>query len=226
MHDAGNCRAVLRAHHQHVASVAIGHHLLLQVLRGVLAAEVRFERSAQSRTLLPQPVAQRLELGTRIVHDLAGRIDLAADLRDLTLERRDRFDDAREQRERCPRAADAGGARLDRREKCRERNQRQRLERTAFDGQRRQDLVEVGWRAQRDLALRGEKTHRFGGRRQRRADVVCVELRPQTRETVRPGRRLREPGDGLDDTVEFEGLEGAWVHVAGREAACERNLPI
>jgi hypothetical protein len=37
-------------------------------------------------------------------------------------------------------------------------------------------------------------------------------------------RGLREPGDSLDDPIEFEGVQGAWVHVVWSEAACEQNL--
>ena len=49
VHDARDRRAMLAAHDQHVAAVAIGDDLLLQVLRGVAAAQVRFERAAQPR---------------------------------------------------------------------------------------------------------------------------------------------------------------------------------
>ena len=62
VHDARNRGAVLGAHHQHVAAVALGDDLLLQVLRRVLAAQVRLERAAQPRALLAQPIADALQL--------------------------------------------------------------------------------------------------------------------------------------------------------------------
>ena len=73
VHDAGDRRPVLGADDQHVAAVAIGDDLLLQVLRGVLAAQVRLERAAQPRALLPQAVADAAQLRRRIVQDLARR---------------------------------------------------------------------------------------------------------------------------------------------------------
>ena len=99
--DAGNRRAVLGAHDQHVAAVAIGDDLLLQVLRGVLAAQVRLERAAQPRPLLAQPIANALQLRARVVDDLAGRVDLAADVGDLALERRRRRRQSRAGSETC-----------------------------------------------------------------------------------------------------------------------------
>ena len=63
-------------HDQHVAAVALGDDLILQVLRGVLAAQVRLERAAQPRPLLAQPVADALQLRARVVDHLAGRVDV------------------------------------------------------------------------------------------------------------------------------------------------------
>ena len=103
----GIARAVFRADDEHVAAVAVGDDLLLQVLRRVLAAQVGLERAAQTRALLAQPIANALQLRTGIVHDLAAGIDLAAHVGDLALERGGRFDDRAEQRERRAGAADA-----------------------------------------------------------------------------------------------------------------------
>ena len=52
MHDSRDRAAVFGAHDQHVAAVAIGDDLLLQVLRRVLAAQVGLERAAQPRRCL------------------------------------------------------------------------------------------------------------------------------------------------------------------------------
>ena len=95
MNDAGNRGPVLGANDQHVAAMAIGDDLLLEVFRGVLAAQVRLERAAQPRALPPQAVADAAQLRRGIVHDLARRVDLAADVGDLALEGRRPFDDAR-----------------------------------------------------------------------------------------------------------------------------------
>ena len=75
--DAGNVAAVLRSDDEHVAAVAFGDDLILEVLRRVLAAEVRLERAAQAGALLPQPIANGFQLRTRVVDDFARRVDLA-----------------------------------------------------------------------------------------------------------------------------------------------------
>ena len=84
--DARDRRPVLGADDEHVAAVAVGDDLLLQVLRRVLAAQVRLERAAQPRPLLAQPIAHAPQLRARIVDDLAAGVDLAADVGDLRLE--------------------------------------------------------------------------------------------------------------------------------------------
>ena len=73
---------------QHVAAVSLGDDLVLQVLRRVLAAQVRLERAAQPRLLPPQPVANASQLRARIVDDLARRVDVGARPGDFALERR------------------------------------------------------------------------------------------------------------------------------------------
>ena len=91
--DAGNRRAVLGLDDEHVAAVAVADDLILQILRGVLAAQIRFERRAQARPLLAQLRAQPRQLRAGGVVDLAGRVDLAADVGDLGLERSAVFGD-------------------------------------------------------------------------------------------------------------------------------------
>ncbi len=112
MDDARDRRAVFGANDQHVAAVSIGHDLLLQVLRGVLAAQIGLERPAQPRALLAQPVPDPPQLAARIVHHLAGGVDLAADVRDLSFEGGDTIGDGAENREGCARAPHASGGRI------------------------------------------------------------------------------------------------------------------
>jgi hypothetical protein len=52
VNDAGDRRAVLCLDHEHVAAVAVAHHLILQIARRILAAKIRFERRSQTRPLL------------------------------------------------------------------------------------------------------------------------------------------------------------------------------
>ena len=119
VHDARNAAAVLGLHEQHVAAVALGDDLILQVLRRLLAAQVRLERAAQPRLLLAQPIADQPQLRARVVDDLARRVDLLAHLRRLALERRGAGGGGVEQRKRSRRAADAGARLVDRVEKRR-----------------------------------------------------------------------------------------------------------
>ena len=72
----GNVAAMLGLDDQHVAAVPLGDDLILQVLRGVLAAQVRLERAAQAAALLAQPIADASQLGTGIVDHVARRVDL------------------------------------------------------------------------------------------------------------------------------------------------------
>ena len=88
VHDAGNAGAVFGLHDEHVAPVALGDDLLLKILGRFLAAQIRLERAPQARLLLPQPLADQLQLGARMIDDFARRVDLVADLRDFALEGR------------------------------------------------------------------------------------------------------------------------------------------
>ena len=84
--DPRNRAALLGLDDEHIAAVALGHHLILQVLRRLLAAQVRLERAAQAGALLPQPVPKPFQRGARIVHHVAGRVDLVARLSGFTFE--------------------------------------------------------------------------------------------------------------------------------------------
>ena len=76
--DAGNRAAMLGFDDEHIAAVPLGDDLILQMLRRVLAAQVRLERAPQPRPLLAQPLADDLQLRARVIDDVAGRVDLVA----------------------------------------------------------------------------------------------------------------------------------------------------
>ena len=79
----GTLRAMLGADHQHVAAVALGDDLLLQVLRRVLAAHELIERLAQTLALLAQPIANRSQRRAGVIQDLARGVDRPANGGDL-----------------------------------------------------------------------------------------------------------------------------------------------
>ena len=183
----GIAAAVFGAHDQHVAAVAIGDDLLLQVLRGVLAAQVRLERAAQARALLAQPVADAPQLRARIVDDVAAGIDLAAHVGDLALERGRGLDDrarARGKAARARRTAADGG--FDRSEEVGEPEQLQRLERAAFDRER----VERSPRAPPARAARSRRRPR-GSARSRRSSPARPPPLPASAQRVQPGEPVR-----------------------------------
>src|ERR1043166_5490401 len=88
VHDAGNRRAMLGLHDDHVPAVAFGDDLVLQILRGFFSAQIRLERAAEARSLLSQLLPNRLELRARAVDDFSRLVDLLADLSRFVLERR------------------------------------------------------------------------------------------------------------------------------------------
>ena len=61
-----------------------------------------------------------------------------------------------------------------------------------------------------------QQAHPFRRRGERGFDTARVGHRFERREPRLAERRQREARQGLDDTVELEGSEGAWVH--GTEA--------
>jgi hypothetical protein len=72
----------------------VGDDLLLQVLRGVLAPQVGFQRAAQPCPLPAQALADPPQLRRGIVHHVPRRIDFPLDVGDFLIERRSPFGDA------------------------------------------------------------------------------------------------------------------------------------
>ena len=102
----GIAAAMLGLDDQHVAAVALGDDLILQVLRRLLAAQVRLERAAQPRALLAQPVADPLSSGLASSTTSPDGSIFSRTCADLALERRGAAGRRFEERERCRRAAD------------------------------------------------------------------------------------------------------------------------
>ena len=139
MDDARNRRPVLGSHDEDVPAVAIGHDLLLQVFGRVLAAQIRLERAAQPRALLPQPIAHAAQLRARIVDDLAPGVDLAADVGDLRFEGGGGVGNRAQNRTGAPGAPHGGARDLHGGQERAESQEVHGFERPAFDGERGQD---------------------------------------------------------------------------------------
>ena len=84
VHDAGNAAPMLGLHDEHVAAVALGDDLVLQVLRGVLAAQVGLERAAQPASAAGAAVPDDPQLRAGVIDDIARRVDLVARPRRLS----------------------------------------------------------------------------------------------------------------------------------------------
>ena len=173
---------MLGLHEEHVAAVPFRDDLVLQILRGVLAAQVRLERASQARALLAQPLPNELQLGARVVDDLTRRVDLVARLRRLAFERRGAAARGFEQRKRSRRASDSSPRFVDRIEKRGEREQAERFERAPFNGQCGQNLRQIGGCAQRERPVGDDVPRRLARSRLKLGDLVGVGRRPQVPE--------------------------------------------
>ena len=211
---------MLGLHQQHEPAVALGDDQVLEVLRGVLAAQVRLERLAQLRAMTAQAVADGRQRGAGLVLDVARRRDGAPDGGDFRLERRRAAGQSLEAGQVARRPADCRGAFLDRFQVVRQRQQPQRLERTPGDIQQLQQRLEVLRRAQRKHRVARQVADRLRRGRQRLAHDSRLGGRRQGIEARPSGRRQREAAHGSDNTIEFEGLQAASGHV-GSESAVE-----
>ena len=212
--DARDRRAVLRAHDEDEAAVAVGDDLILEVLRRVAVAQERLERAAQPRLLASQAVAHRPQFRAGIVLDLARRVDLVPDVGDLGLERGAAFDDGLQDGEGALGAPDA-----------------RRAWRRPTRGSHRAPASRSGSRARPSTARRAEAGREVGGRRQRERPHQFVEAdafgrgRQPLGHTPRVGRRAkrgqafgaqwrgREPTHHVHDPGKFEGLQDGWLHL-------------
>ncbi len=212
VHDARNRRPVLGLHDDHIAAIALGDDLILQVLRRVLAAQVRLKRAAQTRALLAESIANDSELGARVVDDIAGVIDLLPHLLGFAFERRRGAARGFETRERSGGAANRRDGFVDRAQECREVEQSLGFERAAFDRERHENLRHVAGGAQRKQGVRREIFGRLGGRREQLRDLVRVNRRREAAEPLVAHRRQREAADHVDDTIELESPEDCRLH--------------
>ncbi|HYC22031.1 MAG TPA: hypothetical protein VEI94_04980 [Candidatus Bathyarchaeia archaeon] len=212
MHDARNRGSLLGLHHEHVAAGALGDDLLLQMLRRVLAAQIRFEGRPQAAALLPKAIADDPELGARVVDHFAGRIDLRGDVCDFGLERRGAIRRGEQPRERRAAAPDGGARIVDRREEPREREQPSRLERARLHRQRRNRLGQIFRRPERKPLTGGQEADRFARLGQTFLHHLRVGRRLQPGELPGAERSDSERLHGVDNPLEFECPKGAWLH--------------
>ncbi len=198
---------------EHVAAVAIADDLILQISRRVLAAQIRFERRAQPRSLLAQLRAQARQLGAGVVVHFARRVDLAAHVGDLVLERSAVFGERLQRGEGAADAADRGARERERIEKLRECQQPQRVERAPLDRKRRQHRVEIRGRIQRERGVGVEILDAFGRRGEQLRGAMRIGLRLELGQARRAERRQRKAAHDVDDLIPLEGPQGAWLHV-------------
>jgi hypothetical protein len=214
---------MLRLDDEHVAAAPFRDHLVLQVLRGVLPAQVRLERRPQARALLSQPLADVLQLVAGRVEHVAGRIDLLADLAGLALERSGAARGRLEVRKRSRGAADGRTRFVHGIDERRERQETRRLERPSFDRERREDLRQIARGAKGKGAVGGEIARRFAGGREQPRDVLRIGGWTEPPQALDAHWRQREGCDGIDNPIEFEGPQGARMHHGNGIRAGWRN---
>ena len=164
VHDAGDGGPVLGLDHQHVAPVAVGDHLLLQVLRRVSSAEERLQGAAQPRTLTAQPPADAGKLRRGVVHHLAGRCELSPDVGDLADERCGSARDGTEQWEARAELCDDRAGMFDRLEVLGQSQQAKRLQRAPVHFERVHYRRQVGGGAKREAGMIRQKPDGFARR--------------------------------------------------------------
>jgi len=225
VNDPGDGRPVLGADDQHVAAVAVGDDLVLQVAGGVAPPEVRLERAAQAGPLAAQAVTDRSQLGARVVGHLAARVDLLADLRCLGLERGSLLDQAPEQGEGPGGPANGSPRLFDGVEEIGQAEQPGRLERAPFDSQRGQGALDVGRRLQGERTAGGEIASALCRRSERLRDPARVGVRAKAGEALPPEGRGRLDAHRLDDSRELQGLLGGSLHRRVGDPAIRRQPP-
>ncbi len=220
MDDARDVAAVLGAHHQHVAPIALGDHLLLQVLGGVAAAHELLEGGAQALPFLAEPLADAAQLRAGLVDHVASRIDGPADRGDFAGEVRGTRHRAQEDRERAGRLAHRRGRVADRVEQVGDAAQGERVEHLAVDAQAGQRLSNPGARPQREQRIALQERGRLAGGAQRLGHRGGVGQRLERRQRRLAHGRQRQAGDDLHDAIEFQRTkcEGhvRWTRAGGR----------
>ncbi len=78
MNQAGDGVPVLRLHDHHVAPLAVGDDLFLEVLGGVAATQEAFQGRPELAALAAQPVADLPQGRTGVVGHFAGAVDCLA----------------------------------------------------------------------------------------------------------------------------------------------------
>ena len=223
VHDARDVAAMLGAHHQHVAAVALGDHLLLQVLGGVAAAHELLERARAGAA-----VSGAAPRGCGAAPGWPGRARRQPDrwpggprrLRCLKFAARatdaQRGSGTRRSPARTVAAASARPSRASRRRRAGQRVERPgrgRRGRPATLQSRRPPAAGTA-----DCS-RGTWPSRWW-RCSDSATAVGVGQRLERRQRRRAQRRQRQAGDDLDDAIEFERTkcEGhvRWTRAGGR----------
>jgi hypothetical protein len=127
MNDSRDRRAMFGPNHQHMTTVAIRNDLLLEIFRGLPAAQERVERRTKALLLAAQAIANLRESGAGVVRDISRWLDLAADVRDLAGKRGYGIDLLAEDRKRGAHPSDRLSRLLDRLEIVAELQQSKRF---------------------------------------------------------------------------------------------------
>ena len=213
MHDPRDGAAVLGLDDQHEAPPALGDDVVLQVPGGVRSPQVRVERTPQTSTLFSKPVSRGLECRAGIVDYGAGLVGLDADLEDFLLEGATPLKYGPQSRKRAIVCLCQGAPHgLNGREEIGQTAKLIGFEGLSLDRQVRQDAVEIGGGLQRERCVCLHVPHALAGGGQRDLGPSCIGKWLQVGEPGHAERRQCEALNGLDDPVELERPERAFVH--------------
>ena len=164
MHDAGDGGAVFGSHNEHETPVAFAHHLFLQIPRRLAATQIGFQIASQAVALFTEATPNRLQLRTRVVRQVAGRVNFLAHIRALTIPVRGAADN---RRQGGVRSIGSGGHRpadpLDRPQEGDEADELRRFQRMCLDHQRIQGLAQILRGFEGERAVRGREPNRLCG---------------------------------------------------------------
>ena len=210
----GNRVAMLGAHHDHVAPVAIGDDLILKVLGRITAASEGIELRSQSRPLASKPFADVFQRGTGGIGDVTGRLDRATDRTDLCGERRHAVADRRQPAAGAVdvRSAQAGCDLIQRFQKASEGQQRKRIERLMFDLQRGEHRLKVVRRPKAQRAAIPHECQCLSGPIEIGLNLGPVHCRLEFQCARAAKRRQRFAGQGLANPVELQRAESGQLH--------------
>ena len=210
MHDARNCRAVFRPDHQHEPAAPFGYHPLLEVLRRIPSAQVRFERAAQVGYAVVAADPSACAVWGLASSSTSPSGSMAApNGADLLFEGMRAVDDGFERRIGSSRGiAERRAGGVHRGQKTSQTHELLRLDDTALHGEQGDNQLQLGGGVEAERGIRLEVGHSPRWWRREWLRPCRIGLRGKAVERRGPQRCERQAADRGYDTIEFKRQEG------------------